>query len=310
MREHHLKTAPPPRESFDLTMSDGAMIRVRRHGNPDAPRLILSHGNGLAIDAYVPFWAPMRERWDLVLFDIRNHGHNPTHGGQGHDMPHFVSDLDRILHETTHRFGVKPTAGVFHSLSALVGFNHALQHPRKWFAMVGFDPPMYPRAGHPLANFQLSDKDSLASRARRRTERYKSPHDFAEQLKAHPLFKRWRPEAYELMATATLRHDEESGDWILACPRDLEARVFEENKDPTLWTRLRDLKIPAKLVGADPDMEGASVTALIARGVATEVTIAYEAIKNTSHFLQLERPEECIRAVETFLEGYGIREAR
>ena len=50
---------PEPRLAFDLTMADGAVIRVRRHGNPDGPRLVLSHGNGFAIDGYLPFWSEL-----------------------------------------------------------------------------------------------------------------------------------------------------------------------------------------------------------------------------------------------------------
>ena len=36
-----------PNQSFDLTMSDGAIIRIRRYGNTDGVRLFLTHGNGL-----------------------------------------------------------------------------------------------------------------------------------------------------------------------------------------------------------------------------------------------------------------------
>ena len=41
---------PEPHQSFDLTMEDGAVIRVRTHGNPDGPSLVLCHGNGFASD--------------------------------------------------------------------------------------------------------------------------------------------------------------------------------------------------------------------------------------------------------------------
>ena len=47
---------PEPDEILPLSMEDGAEIIVRRHGNPDGKRIILSHGNGFASDAYFPFW--------------------------------------------------------------------------------------------------------------------------------------------------------------------------------------------------------------------------------------------------------------
>ena len=296
----HTVQLPKPDHILDLTMDDGAIIRVRRYGNPTGPRLMLSHGNGLAIDAYFLFWNLLRDRYDLILFDFRNHGQNPMHGGSGHDMVHFVSDLESVLIGVEREFGAKPLAGVFHSLSGLTAIRHAMLHPDRWRALVLFDPPIYPRDGHPLASAQQSDKDSLAARARRRTDRYKTPHEFANQLASRPAFKRWRREAYELMAQATLRHDA-SGGWVLACPRELEARVFEENRDPTLWTRLGDLKAPLKLIGADPHIEGAGPPALICKAISEELSIAYESIPDTTHFMQMEKPEECAHAMETFL---------
>ena len=287
-------------------MDDGAIIRVRRHGNPSGPRLVLSHGNGLATNLYLPFWNLLRDRYDLVLCDVRNHGENPLHGGAGHDLPHFVADLETILVGLQREFGAKPIAGVFHSLSGLIAIRHALEHPNRWRALVLFDPPLYPRDGHPLRNAQQNDKDSLSVRARRRTERYKSPDDFAKQLASNRGFTRWRPEAYALMARATLRPEPATGEWILACPRELEARVFEENRDPSLWVKLGEVKAAVKIIGADPNLEGAGPPALISKAVAEEVPIDYEAIPDTTHFLQIEQPEACVRALESFLAKHGM----
>ncbi len=297
---------PKPTAVLDVVMDDGAIIRVRRHGNRRGPRLVLSHGNGLAIDAYYPFWNLLRDRYDLILFDIRNHGENPPRGNSGHDLPHFVSDLENILDAVQREFGLKPVAGIFHSLAGLVAIRHALQYPNRWGTLVLFDPPIYPRDGHPMRNLQSDDKDSLAVRARRRTERYRSPEDFAKQLASRSAFKKWRPEAYYLMARATLRQDPSSGDWRLACPRELEARVFEENRDPSLWPKLREIKAPMKLIGGDPHMAGAGAPAVICKALAEEFGIEYEAIPDTTHFLQIERPEECVRAMQVFLANHGM----
>ena len=49
-------TVPAPHLAFDLPMDDGAVIRVRQHGERAAGvRLFLSHGNGFAADGYLPF---------------------------------------------------------------------------------------------------------------------------------------------------------------------------------------------------------------------------------------------------------------
>ena len=285
-------------------MDDGAIIRIRQHGKPDGPRLVLSHGNGLAIDGYFPFWGPLRERYEVVVFDFRNHGHNPFHRDDAHEWPRFILDMEVVFQAIQSELGEKRIAGVFHSLSGVTAALHALKYGRRFDALVLFDPPIFPSEGHPLRGDQSDDKNSLAERARRRTERYKDPSILAAQFRAR--FKEWRPEAYELMARATLRHDSHSGDWILACPRELEANVFSTNADATLWDRMGNLPVPTKLICGDPYLGDVMPPALIGRALANEHRLPYEAIPGTTHFLQIEKPQECTRAMESFLAPLGL----
>ena len=52
---------PEPVDIRAETMSDGAVILLRRHGNRECPRLVITHGNGLAVDLCFPF---LREEED------------------------------------------------------------------------------------------------------------------------------------------------------------------------------------------------------------------------------------------------------
>ena len=49
---------------------------MRRHGNPDGVRLLVTHGNGFAADAYYPYWRHLLSEFDVLVFDFRNHGQN------------------------------------------------------------------------------------------------------------------------------------------------------------------------------------------------------------------------------------------
>jgi pimeloyl-ACP methyl ester carboxylesterase len=298
---HH---APRARHTFDVKTDDGAIIHVRQHGIPGAPRLVLSHGNGLAIDGYFPFWGPLRERYEVIVFDFRNHGHNPLHTFEGHTWPNFIADMELVGQAINRELGPKPAAGLFHSMSGVTAAMHALKYGRRFDALVLFDPPFYPRAGHPIQYLQQSDKESLASRAARRPERYRDPMELAKQFSRR--FKRWVPEAYELMARATLRHVHASGDWVLACPREYEAHVFSGGGNPDQWPQMAHCPVPVKLVCGDPTIEEVMPPALIGRAMAEELELPYEAIAGTSHFLQIERPAECIRAAESFLAPLGL----
>jgi pimeloyl-ACP methyl ester carboxylesterase len=284
-------------------MKDGAVIRIRQHGNPNGPRLALSHGNGLAIDGYLPFWGPLRERYELILFDFRNHGRNPTGRIDHHNWTTFIGDLEHIFNLVQQEFGEKRTAGVFHSLSAVSAAMHTQQVGRRWDPLVLFDPPFYPRDGHPLRESQAADVEAIAGRAERRTPSYKDPLELARQFRKY--FTRWQPEAYELMARATLRRDGSSGEYVLACPREFEAHVFRSNRDTGAWIGLARMPVAVKLICADPNLEMA-VPALIGKALAEETGVEYEAIPETTHFLQIERPAECIRSVEQFLAKNGV----
>ena len=103
---------PAPRETFDVELEDGAIIRMRRHGNAARARLVLAHGNGFATDAYLPFWQLLAPRYDLLVLDFRNHGQNDPVEPANHNYAQFARDLERIVRAVDARLGRKATAGI------------------------------------------------------------------------------------------------------------------------------------------------------------------------------------------------------
>lgn len=301
-------TVPTPLATADIEMSDGAVIRLRRHGDELGPRIALSHGNGLAIDAYLPFWNLLRDRYDIVLFDQRNHGENPFHGDAGHNWARIDLDNVEIFEGIAREFGAKPVIGAFHSLSAVAAAMAMLKFGPRWSKLVLFDPPIFPRAGHRLTELEDFHMGDMATLARRRPERYPNPEAFAAQLAARPAFRRWVPGAHDLFARATLRPDP-AGGWVLRCPRELEARIFEDNIDPTIWPRLGCPPMPLFLIGADTRLEGQQAPALLTECLAEDQKLPYAMIPDTTHFLQIERPAETLRAMENFLFGQTVNAA-
>jgi pimeloyl-ACP methyl ester carboxylesterase len=292
---------PTPIATADLAMSDGAVIRLRRHGNPAGPRIALSHGNGLAIDAYFPFWDLLRPHYDIILFDQRNHGENPLHGEAGHTWSRITRDNAEIFEGIARAFGDKPVAGAFHSLSAVAAAKAVILSGPRWNPLILFDPPVYPRIGHPLATMEDAHMDDMAAMARRRPERYSSPAAFAAQLESRPAFRRWVPGAHDLFARATLKPDPAGEGWILRCPRAFEAAIFQHNVDPTIWPALGNPPVPVFLIGADPEVQGQQAPAFLTEALAKDQKLPYAMIPGTTHFLQIERPAEAFQAMERFL---------
>jgi pimeloyl-ACP methyl ester carboxylesterase len=296
---------PPPTSIDDINMGDGAMIRLRRYGKPGRTRLALSHGNGLAISAYAQFWLPLAPHFDLVVFDIRNHGENPLHQPQRHTWPVIFADFDEIFRGIQSCYGLAPTVGVFHSLSALAALNDELTRGPRWAALALFDPPIFPRPGHSLVSEELSDVVTLARRAKRRPETYQLPAAFAAQLRGKPAFARWNPEAFMLMAQHTLRPTRQ-GLWELRNPRELEAHIFESKVDADQWLRMNELQCPTILIGGDPDAPFAGPPARVCRAVHEEMGTPYISIPGTTHFLQLEEPDACREVLLSFLRRHAL----
>src|SRR5437867_7016190 len=120
---------PPPHEILDLVMGDGAITRIRHYVRHDAVRLFVSNGNGFAVDGYYPFWGPLTERFEVVAFDVRNHGQNPlaSSGRDGHTYAQMTLDLEGVVRAAAGRFGPRTSVGVFHSMSARTAMKHAVE---------------------------------------------------------------------------------------------------------------------------------------------------------------------------------------
>lgn len=287
-------------------MSDGAVIRLRRHGVPGRTRLVLSHGNGLAIDAYALFWAPLARDYDLVVFDIRNHGENPLHEARSHTWQRIFADMPEIFDGIERCYGAARTVGAFHSLSALAALDSALRHGTGWAALALFDPPIVPPPGHPLTQLERADVTDLVKRTLRRPPRYVSPAVFAAQLARKPQFSRWQPEAFAAVALHTLRETADGG-WQLRNPRELEAHIFESKPDVGHWQGMSRLSCPTLLIAGDPRSPFAAPAAHAARAIHQEIGTEYAFVPDTTHFLQLEAPQACREELLSFLARRGLR---
>lgn len=296
---------PAPGEMLPLVMRDGAPIRLRRYGNPRGTRLVLSHGNGLAINSYAPFWLPLTDQFDVIVFDVRNHGENPRHEPDRHQMDEIVGDFEEIFQAIQAHFGPAPTVGVFHSLSAIASLQHALRQGERWAALALFDPPIYPKDGHPLQADHNADMTALVQRSNRRAPRYDRPEDFARQLARRPAFARLIPQGTALLARHTLRPGADGG-WELSNPRELEARIYLAQSDASLWPRMRKLTIPIVLICGDPALPETSPATRVGAAIRDDIGIEYIAIPGTTHFLQLERPQACRDALISFLRAHGF----
>ena len=214
---------------------------------------MLSHGNGFAIDGYFSFWSRFLGSFDVVVFDMRSHGQNPRAEPPNHDYAHMVPDLDGICRAVGEEFGEKPTAGVFHSMSAQCAMLQALAGRSDFAALILFDPPDVPPPGHPVRGKMEDYEHKLARWARQRRTHFDEPLELAEDYASTRSGQRWAEGAAEQMARAVLQPDP-AGGWRLACPTELTARQTIPAAAAALtstWNRRdpRPLITPASLDG-------------------------------------------------------------
>ena len=302
--EHRIWEVPQPSSTCEVRLDDGSVTVLRRYGNVDGRRLILSHGNGLAIDLYYPFWSLLVDDFDLVLYDIRNHGWNSLGPISQHNVPNFIADLHRILTAIDRQFGAKPHIGVYHSLSALIALlslssvvaaRVSTEGP-SFSNLVLYDPPLF----LPSSSEMFEEvAEALIRQTRKRTNKFRTPQDFAELLRYSPNFSRLAPGVRELMATTTLRRSNDAEHYVLRCPPEYEARVLEYARSYGGLVEFGDVPCRIKVIGADPTLPFAYLPTF---DLDLMGALEYDFLPDATHYLQLERPEECVAALREHLD--------
>jgi len=296
---------PPPHLTFDVALDDGARIKVRRHGNPDGVRLFMSHGNGYAIDGYLPFWRQFLGRYDVILFDFRNHGQNVPVVPAHHTYEQLVVDLERVYRAVTAKLGGRKTAGIFHSMSGRTAMKHAIEVGFVWDALVLFDPPNVPPPSHPLFAAMQGFEARLTDFAKSRRTHFARVEELAADFAKSRIGQGWAPGVHELMARAVLRPNPDGGGFVLVCDPANEAGIYAQAMTLDLWPRAADFGGPVKLIGADPDHKGGPPTGRTNQALGLENGYDYSFVPGTGHMLQLENPDACAGLTLAFLEKCG-----
>lgn len=288
--------------TLEIAAEDGVLIRAQVYGSSTATRLVISHGNGLAAEGYESFWRQLLPDYQVVLLDVRGHGKSDRGPSEHHAWPRFEQDFDMAMREIREALGERKTFGVFHSLSAIVSLQHARRFGPVCDGLILFDPPIIPPDGHPLHQQHVDEMLGLAQRVAKRRTHFDACEDLAAQFRRNAMYSRCLPQACDEMARALLRpvSDDDRGAWTLACDPEREARIFASNYDTTLWGWLEHVDFPLKLVCADPAVPGVQPSAAIGRELAETFGLDYAFVPDTTHFLQLERPDSCAALVREF----------
>lgn len=297
-------TATPLKHLLECATDDGVLIRAQVYGPESATRVIVSHGNGLAANGYASFWKPLTADYQVVVLDFRGHGRSERGTLENHTWPQLVDDFDLVVRAIRDELGARKTYGAFHSLSSVISLQHAKQYGQVLDGLVLYDPPIIPPEGHPLQSAHVEEMLNLARRVRRRRTHFGTWQELAEQMRRHAMYARCQPQACDELARALLRpvSDDESDGWVLSCDPQQEANIFETNTDTSLWHWLAKIDFPVRFLCADPAVPGVQPSATIGRALAAEFNLDYMCVPETTHFLQMERPDLCAQLARAFFQ--------
>ena len=290
---------PKPLATAEARLGDGNRVVLRRHGNSSGPRLVISHCNGFAADAYYPFWSLLTDSFDVVLFDLRNHGWNVVGSHEAHSIGALVDDHEAIAQAIDRHFGAKPKIGVFHSVSAQSAIVHATGSAT-YSALVLFDPVICP-AGCRQEDVQKVETmlRQLGEAALRRRQQFASREEFMERVLRAPAFQLLCPGAPELIAKATLRPASSGGGYELCCPREYESKISLEGPRWAKSVDLGRLSCSTKVIGSDPTVPFSFMPTV---DLSEILLVDYDFVPETTHLLQLEKPAECVATMLPFVE--------
>lgn len=288
---------PEPLSTCEVQVDADTITTLRRHGNPDGPRLVVSHGNGLAADLYYPFWSLLTDEFDVIVYDLRNHGWNELTPQERHNVPTLVNDHDQIINAIDRNFGEKPKVGVYHSISSLI----ALLSPTMgsvYSALVMYDPPLR----RPNISDEQFDAASMrtAAMTRRRTAKFRSLEEYTDFLPYVPAFQHMVSGAHDLMAKTTLRERPNGEGYELRCPPEYEAQIIDYARIFCLAVDFEVMACPLKVIGADPTLPYSYLPTLDLSDIAI---VHYDFLPDATHFLPLEKPKECAVVLREFLAG-------
>ena len=282
-----------------LRLSDGAGILLRRTGNPEGPRLLVSHGTGFAVDGFARMWQPLAAGCDLVLFDLRGHGRNGAVAPQSVDAERLTRDMAEIVAGCHEHFGARPCFGLFHSISALMALRLESASPGSFAGLVLIEPPATPPADDPRFDAFEAGRMALASRSARRQARFGAVAELAGKFTARGPFRFFEPGAAEELAAAMLVPDDDS--WRLACPPEVEAAYFARNLDDGLRQRLRHVACRVLMLVGREDLAIDGTPACIALDLARMGGFDLLELADATHMLPLERPQAIAQATLGFL---------
>lgn len=264
----------------------------------DGPPAHLLHANGFCAGVYKPFVDRLTGPLHMFASDVRGHGETrfPTSPPVRH-WQSFAEDLVLLVERALS----PPILGIGHSLGAASTFMAAALRPDLFSGLVLIDPVILPKRYllflRLLKLFGQSHRFPLAKGARRRKNRFSSRTEALERFAGgRGLFATWNRDFIESYVECGLTVQEDSTA-VLSCDPEVEARIYE-TVPLDVWSYAPRVQCPVLAVRGE---RSDTFLPLAATRLSREVrNCEVITIPDAGHFVPMEQPEVCAKAVLDF----------
>ena len=267
-------------------------IRGRRADRPGSTLHFLS-GNGFCGGVYWDFLKHFLPDHGLFLHDIAGQGESeipPRFSGTGALAARTLQVIgEQGLHDG------RPLVGIGHSRGAAMTLKIAADNPGLFKAVVLLDPIILPA---PLWwSWRLASVlgfNSMARSTRRRRSAWPSRDLAYAHLKGRGIFRGWSDAALDDFVDHAMKPQD--GQWILRCPLELEAQIYEQPVYP--WAAFRKINVPVLFLYGDRSYSFFPWAVRVVRRVNAKVEIM---TAPGQHCFMLEQPEASAAVVRRWL---------
>jgi len=267
------------------------------------PLAHIAHATGFCAEVYTPLAERLSSRMQVVGMDDRGHGKTRVPAN-----PHKLKNWDVFVEDQIRFFEHlgEPVIAMGHSRGGVVSLLLAVRRPDLVRALVLLDPTILPLSW--MWWWYLAKKTGfakfvpIARRASHRRTQWPDRKTIFNIYQGKFPFKVWKDGFLEGYIEGGTEHTME-GNVRLCCDPAWEARCFAVCPH-IVWRYVPRIKVPTLLLyGAESDT---FLKPAVRRFKSLLPAATVKGFEDTSHFVPMERPDECAQEIFSFLEKHKI----
>jgi pimeloyl-ACP methyl ester carboxylesterase len=264
---------------FDV---DGARLAVFERAGSEPP-VFLTHATGF----HARCWNQVVERIPhrrAIAFDMRGHGLSSKP-----DPPYHWRQFGEDTANLARQLNLRGAIGVGHSMGGHSLALAAALVPEAFAELILIDPVIMPRALY-------TGRPRELHYARKRRNHWESPDEMFERFKDRPPFREWDQAVLRDYCNYGLLPAADGHGYVLACPPDVEASIYEASalNDANLYDEFGKIEAPVTVIRAPRFMPAEGPMDMAASFTAPDLATCFRRGRDIevphSHFIPMENP--------------------